>query len=417
MDDDKNVFMVEISNDDPKGYETAATLNLPATWAEFHDALQKARITDGRNCCIKLIRSWREGISVDLVKNAKNLYELNLFARRLTMLTVEEALSLDGLLKIERLQGTQPLPLPRLINLTFNAHCHVAPDVFDDESLGVFLYEGEMLSGEAMRLLDTIEPDSKYRKRLLAVFGTQHRECIGGVFTNCGYMEPNEDEFKEVYVPGEMAYFDRSGTTVVLEVTKGFFDDPDYDNDKTVILTLPATGNAGRTTIDIAIDAVGASSEKECGFRCVECLIPSLRDLIDDAMDAADSLAPAADIARLLEQKQRVWDEAAMVKYKALLEATECSDLEDAVQLMDGLEQYELLPGVAQTWDYAELVLREKYPDLPAELFQTGQSAEIGRKMLEESHNALTSYGLIRNKSGEPLPYFEREGPDVVRLE
>ena len=65
-----------------------------------------------------------------------------------------------------------------------------------------------------------------------------------------------------------------------------------------------------------------------------------------------------------------------------------------------------LLPEVAETWDYAELMAREKYPDLPSELFQTPQAAQIGRTMLEEGNGAITEYGLIRRTDGRPLPVF-----------
>lgn len=407
MDYHKKAFEVEISNGGPKGYETAITLKLPATWAEFHDALQKARITDGRNCGIELTRSWWAGLSPELIGNAKNLYELNLFAQRLTMLMAEELRSLDVLLKMEQAQNTKAIPLPKLINLTFNTGGHIVPDVFSDETLGAFLYEEDLLSEEAMRLLDATSTDSEYRRRLLEVFGEHHREETGGAFTNCGYVEPDGDTFKEVYKPGEMAYFDRSGAPVVLEIVKGLFHDPAYGSGKTMILSLPATGN----TIDQAIDAVGAASVKECGFRCVECLIPSLRKLIDDAMDEKCSLVPAMEIAGLLKQKQRIWNEDAIIKYKALLEASGCSDLQDAICLMEDLDQYELRPEVAQTWGYAELVLREKYPDLPEELFQTGQAAEIGRKLLERGNAALTDYGLLRRMDGFPLPHFDANTP------
>lgn len=244
MDYQKKAFEVEISNGGPRGYETAITLKLPATWAEFHDALQKARIPDGRNCGIELTRSWWAGLSSELIGGAQNLYELNLFAMRLTMLTSVELLSMDGLLKMEQARGTKSIPIPRLINLTFNADCHILPDVFNDESLGAFLYENEMLTKEAMCLLDTTEPGSGYHGRLLEVFGEEHRQTIGGVFTSCGYMEPNGESFEEVYRPGQMAYFDRSGSPVVLEVTMGRFDDPAYDSDKSTFLNLPAVGNA-----------------------------------------------------------------------------------------------------------------------------------------------------------------------------
>ena len=38
----ERIFEVEISNKTSKGYETATALEMPATWAEFHDALEKA---------------------------------------------------------------------------------------------------------------------------------------------------------------------------------------------------------------------------------------------------------------------------------------------------------------------------------------------------------------------------------------
>lgn len=401
----KKVFEVEISNGDPKGYETAMTLKLPATWAEFHDALQKARIADARNCGIELTRSWWTGLSSDLIGNARNLYELNLFAQRLTMLTAGELCSLDGLLKMEQAQGTKAIPLPKLINCTFNANCHIAPDIFSDESLGGILYENEILSKEAICLLDTTEPDSEYRRCLMEVFGAQYRRETGGLFTSYGYVEPDGGEFTEVYKPGEMAYFERSGAPVVLEISNGSFRDSAHNSGKTMILNLPAIGN----TVDQAINAVGAASVKECGFQCVECLIPSLKTLINDAVDEKCSLVPAMEIAGLLKQKQRVWNEAAIIKYKALLEASGCSDLQDAIWLMEDLDQYELLPEVAQTWGYAELVLREKYPDLPEELFQTPQAACIGQKMLDDRLGTITDYGLIRRKDGQPLRVFQPE--------
>ena len=80
------------------------------------DALRTWRENFSRR--IELTRSWWAGLSSDLIGGAKNLYELNLFARRLTMLTSVELLSMDGLLKMEQAQGTKSIPLPRLINLT-----------------------------------------------------------------------------------------------------------------------------------------------------------------------------------------------------------------------------------------------------------------------------------------------------------
>ena len=262
-----------------------------------------------------------------------------------------------------------------------------------------------------MRLLDAAEKGSVYQNRLLDVFGEKRAEDRMGITFPGGYAEPVDEKWREIYTPSkdEADYFTQAGAAVVLEVTKG----SDYGDSMNTILALPASED----TIRDAVGSVDAAPAKECAFCCVDCLIPALKEMLDAAMDDTGDPTPAMEIAHLLQQKKSQWSAEEFLKYKALLEASGCSDLKDAVQLMDGLEQYEFYPTVAQPWDYAELVLREKYPDLPAELFQTGQSAEIGRKMLEEGHDALTSYGLIRSKNGEPLPRFEPKQPEMVLLQ
>ena len=402
----KKIFEVEISNRGPRGYETAALLKMPATWGEFNDALQKARIEDGRCCQNELTRIEYPGIQREMIGDNVDLYELNLLAQRLSELSKDDQMGMDGLLQIEKIHSTGPISLPRLINLTFNADiCLLAPQVSNTQELGALLYEGEMLSDEAMALLDTTEPDSQFQNALLGVFGQKHQEDFDGVFTSQGYVEPG-DEFKEVYRRGEIApYFDHSGAPVVLEVSKGYFDDPGYDTDKTAILNLPATDAA----IWRAVEAVDAASEEECAFRCTDCLLPSLRDAINDAIDEEGGIGQINEFAQLLAQKNQIWDANDLVKYKALLSVAGHPSLQDAMQLMHGLDAYELRPEVAQTWEYAEAALREKYPDLPEVLFQTPQAGQVGRELLERDHAVITDYGLLRRKDGSQLPVFQPE--------
>ena len=383
----KKIFEVEISNRGPRGYETAALLKMPATWGEFNDALQKARIEDGRCCQNELTRIEYPGIQREMIGDNVDLYELNLLAQRLSELSKDDQMGMDGLLQIEKIHSTGPISLPRLINLTFNADiCLLAPQVSNTQELGALLYEGEMLSDEAMALLDTTEPDSQFQNALLGVFGQKHQED----FDRRGEIAP---------------YFDHSGAPVVLEVSKGYFDDPGYDNDKTAILNLPATDAA----IWRAVEAVDAASEEECAFRCTDCLLPSLRDAINDAIDEEGGIGQINEFAQLLAQKNQIWHANDLVKYKALLSVAGHPSLQDAMQLMHGLDAYELRPEVAQTWEYAEAALREKYPDLPEVLFQTPQAGQVGRELLERDHAVITDYGLLRRKDGGQLPVFQPE--------
>ena len=179
----------------------------------------------------------------------------------------------------------------------------------------------------------------------------------------------------------------------------------DYDNDKTAILNLPATDAA----IWRAVEAVDAASEEECAFRCTDCLLPSLRDAINDAIDEEGGIGQINEFAQLLAQKNQIWHANDLVKYKALLSVAGHPSLQDAMQLMHGLDAYELRPEVAQTWEYAEAALREKYPDLPEVLFQTPQAGQVGRELLERDPAVITDYGLLRRKDGGQLPVFQPE--------
>ena len=405
----EKIFEVEVSNSSPRGYETATVLKMPATWAEFHDALQKARIKDARHCENELTCIRFHGVTNTMIGQNVDLYDLNLFAQRLDALNEDQKIGLEALLHMEQSRYTGSIPLDRLIDLTYNTDaCCLAPHIFNRQELGMFLYENEMLSDEAMSLLDTLEKGSRFRAKLLELLGEQHQEEHGGVFTSRGYAEPGGD-FKEVYRKGEMFCFARPSASVVLEVRKGYFDDPAYDSDKTAVLDLPALA----ADIWRAVGEVDAASPEECAFRCIDCEIPALRDTVDNAIDQEGGIGMANEFAANLAQKKQSWHEVDWIKYKALLSVAGHPSLQDAIQLMHGLDDYDLRPDVAATWDYAELVLREKYPDLPEELFQTPQTARIGQQMLEESHAAITDYGLLQRKGGGQLPGFRQEQKDA----
>lgn len=399
----KTMFEVEIRNNGPKGYETAAVMKMPATWAEFHDAPPKARIKDGRFCSNDVLRIGYDGLERVMIGRNVNLYDLNLPAQRLAALTPEENTGMETLLAMEWSRRRGPISLEHLINLTYNTDaCCLAPRVSNNQDLGVFLYESEMLSDEAMALVDTTEKSSGFRAKLLGLLGKQHKEDHDGVYTRWGYAELG-GEIRPIYTyrSGETIYFQRSGAPVVLEVRKWSSND---NNGKAAALNLPAADGDIRR----AVEAVDAASQEECAFHCADCLIPSLREAIDETLEDG-GLNQVNDFARQLAQKKRVWGEAEVVRYKALLAAGGQPSLGDAAQLLEKAEQYELLPEVAEAWDYAELMAREKYPELPPELFRTPQAANIGRTMLEEGNGAITEYGLIRGKDGQPLPEFRHE--------
>ena len=400
---DKEIFEVEVSNGSSEGYKTATVLKMPCTQAELRDTLQKARVQDVETCENELTNIRYPGIDRSMIGLDVDLSELNLLAIRLSMLSEDEREGLRGLLHAELAQHSAPIPLPRLINLTFNTdNFSLMPRVFSDKDLGVFLYKNGEFFPELITVIDSAGQGTDLQDVLLTEFGRRHRLAEGGVFTRQGYLKPGTD-FKEVYRKGEMSCFSRPSAPVVLEVRKGFSDGSSYDNDKTAILNLPASD----ADIWRAAGEVDAASPDECAFRCIGCEIPALRDAVDNAIDQEGSIELANEFAKNLAQQEKSWHEVDWIKYKALLSVAGHPSLQDAIQLMHGLDDYDLRPEIAETWDYAGLVLREKYPDLPEVLFQTPQAAQVGQRMLEERHAAITDYGLLRRKDGEHLPAFQ----------
>ncbi len=408
----KKVFEVEISNTGPKGYETATVLGLPATRAEFQDALQKARIKDSRCCRNELVSVNFAGISSGQIGRDVDLLELNFLAERLALLDADGRKGLEGLIQMEQERFGAPIPLSRFINLTFHTDlCRFAPGVSSEKELGTFLYENEMLPQEAMALLDTAEPGSRYQTALLEAFGQKYSEDQKGVFTHWGYAEL-DGEFQEVYKKVKWHIFPSREAPLCWRCPRDFLTIPAMTTTEQPSCSLPASDE----DLWRAVEAVDAASPKECGFRCVECMIPALRAVIGQAIDEEEGIEAVNEFARELKKKSRVWDTPEIVKYKALLEANHVSSLQEAERLTHRLDEYELLPEIGASWDYAELVLREEYPGLPAELFQTGQAAQIGQRLLAQNGAVLTEYGLLRRKDRLPLEQPLRQEGEMKML-
>lgn len=70
-------------------------MKMPASFAEFSDALQKARIKDGSFCKNELTCIHYNGLTHAMIGWNANLYDLNLFAQRLASLTEEQKKGMD----------------------------------------------------------------------------------------------------------------------------------------------------------------------------------------------------------------------------------------------------------------------------------------------------------------------------------
>lgn len=433
----ERIFEVEISNKTPKGYETATTLEMPATWAEFHDALEKARIKDARDCCNELTRIEYPGIQRGMIGDNVNLYELNLLAQRLAMLSEDDRMGLDGLLQIEGRQHIGPIPLPRLINLTYNTDiCTLAPHVFTVQELGALLYESEVLPKEAIALLDTTELGSSFQNALLKVFGQKHQEDFDGVFTSRGYADLEQIGFRyEEQHPG--VFIGDCFVVLPSRAPKQIYDGTNLDKvwemdwslrlrlatpavPKGVWLCLPdhaATEADGRLgEIALALRELKAASIQECDLLEVRCSIPGLSILPDDYEDLEDLIRDGNDLGFLLEEQGQGMPDF-MERFTAALEYEGCHRLKEALDIAENLNCYDLMQA-----DGIELYGKEELTKLGVFQDSTLQdcidAAGFGEALLEQRgyrlNAAETTYIRRNDREFQHLRTQPKQGWDMT---
>ena len=156
-------------------------------------------------------------------------------------------------------------------------HCQIAYEAHDDESLGKFYAENGFVPQ-----LDSV-PDNIYAWLDFEKIGKEMREGEGGVFTPHGYVVQN-GIIARLYQSGEAVPSEKPDYTVLLRVTKGRFNDPEYDNDLSTLLKLPA----GDQELFHAVKEVGAASPDECAFTAVDCDVPRLTEKITDELEATN---------------------------------------------------------------------------------------------------------------------------------
>ena len=261
--DKKKVLEVEISSADKNGFLSYATLELPATTWELKDVWDRARIkSEHTSYSIEVLNAHHEYLSEIIPENA-DLYELNRFAELISdMGEIEhgELTAFEALVKMDK-SDCVPHTMKRLLTLAQSTKNVLVAPVGNDKELGEFVIDNEMderLSGVDDAMLPFIDREK---------IGKEYRESEGGIFLHGMYAVHN-GAIKEIHTP---CRFESIGT-VLLKISKGYFNDPEYDNDLTAMLTLPAAAYQ----LDEAIIAVDASSAEECSFTAVDCIVPEL---------------------------------------------------------------------------------------------------------------------------------------------
>lgn len=385
------MFEVEISRPGSFGAETSATLTLPAAPYEILDALDKARITDERVLYSAEIISCELDYLPQFIRSNTNLHELNYLAGRLSSMNQWELDCFEGMVMMDTLQTQySPIAIDRLINMTHSMEdCHVVYEAHDDSTLGKFYADNDFV-----QKLENV-PDEIYECLDFGKIGKEMREGEGGVFTPHGYVVQN-GEIAKTYQSGAAIPLEKPDYTVLLRITKGYFNDPQYDNNLVALLKLPANDE----DISQAIASVEAASPEECAFSATDCIVPYLTEKINDELYESEGDRYGA-VNELAQQLRRIMGENRIPTYKAMLEtAPKDLSLEEAIDLAGQAADFRLLREIPSPLEYAQAEILKHDIPLKDELIGSRDLYSYGQKLMDAQGAVGTEYGILLSEDG-----------------
>ena len=358
--------------------EAIAELTLPAMPWALQDAIERAHLDDGEPMYIDLADYTDFPYLEPYLEDANDLYALNALTEKLAALEPWQMDALEGLVLMEK-EKHEPFGLPRIFDLAASAgECQVLYEATSDEVLGRFYVD----NGFVPETEDL--PEALYELLDYAKIGKEMRQGEGGVFLRygSGYVTQVGDlkeEFKFLdLMPKAPKY------SALLEVAV-----PDTDRQEK--LSLPC----GREGLDSLLDRLEVNGWSELSWRCADCRVPDLRD----AFSMTDNILYANSAARQLAELS---DED-VTKLKGLVKVLPVGALEDAMPLMDHLDEYGMMDRRSPA-ELAQYILEDSLSeeDLALLLPHLDCKSYVGA-VIQQSGAELTPYGVLYRSDGQPV--------------
>ena len=366
-------FTVSLCNPDK---DTYVTLELPADPYAVLDAWERLRLAPDTRVEWEMEDYGEFPVLFPGLQSGEGFPALNALAERLTSLDSRQRTAFEGLVK---LQDGRPMEPDALITLSEQAkHCQVAPEATDDASLGrVYAANGSIPEVKDV-------PDKVFELLDFQLLGRRIRQSAGGVFTRQGYVVPD----------GNWKPTEGQELRIAPEAPTGFFRLELRLGEERAELTLPA----GQELVEVR-DRMEAVGLPNCAVTAFHSRVPQLPAAwaTPERLDTLNCLA-----IRLMVLAER--DSLALIKYKAVLEVSSISSLEDAMALTERLDAYNLNWAAASPEDVARGELRRSMGEENADLLCWYLNLYgYGEALIQQYGGELTDYGLLTRADGQPV--------------
>lgn len=378
------VFEIQLEKRDAPDIGAHATLSLPATPYELLDSMDKLRLQLSEEIYCEVYTFHDFEYLAPFFDDGSNLYELNALAKQLSELKPGQRIAFEGLVMVEISKKDGPVSISRLIDLAYSTDCcHVVDTVHSDAQLGRFYAENgfipelDKLSDEVFRHLDFESIGRRLRIE----------EC--GVHTPHGYVTQHSD-LNEVFDTLDLT-LKKPDYQILLEVSKGYFNEPNDDSDRNIQLKLPADDR----TLDGMLAALDVDSLDECGFRCLDCRMPALITSIDGC--------DLEDINHFAERLAAMGDKA-LLTYKAAVSSTEDISFQAAITLADHIDLFMLDSTISSPQELAIAELGYLLDDNDLEKLQKHVDLYgYGQTLLAQDNAVISPYGHLARDDFEPI--------------
>ena len=366
-------FTVSLCNPDK---DTYVTLELPADPYTILDAWERLRPAPDTRVEWEMEDYGEFPVLFPGLQSGEGFPALNALAERLTSLDSRQRTAFEGLVK---LQDGRPMEPDALITLSEQAkHCQVAPEATDDASLGrVYAANGSIPAVKDV-------PDKVFELLDFQLLGRRIRQSAGGVFTRQGYVVPD----------GNWKPTEGQEPRIAPEAPTGFFRLELRLGEERAELTLPA----GQELVEVRerMEAVGLPN---CAVTAFHSRVPQLPAAwaTPERLDTLNCLALRLTV---LEDREPL----KLVKYKAVLETSPPTSLEDAMALTEQLDAYNLNWVTASPEDVARGELRRSMGEENADLLCRYLNLYgYGEALIQQYGGELTDYGLLTRADGQPV--------------
>jgi len=384
------VFTMELT-----GNDLCCELDLPASDYQLLDALEQLAMEPGDLPGWDILGCHENYSIVPLLSHSDSIYEINALSRQLAGLDDWQRTAFEGLLAMELRKRDGDISIGKLRELAANTDCcHVVPEAMNDSQLGRFyaengfLPETEKMPDEIFELLDFEMLGRKARMGENGIFIERGGDCPGGYVVRHSDMEHT---ISPAGPPQKPEYIFRLSLSPY----------PFNENNcrwKDVLLHMPATEGE----LFAALVALEAPSWEEVVFHTVDSALPGF----PDDSECLENIGQINELARTVKKL----DEAGqLMKYKAVLDAVECSDLDAAMELADRLEEYQFSPGLRSADDVARTELKVLMDDSSMEQILPHLNLySYGADLVRRHNGEITPYGLVERQDGQPLQEMEQ---------